>query len=265
MFNLIKASLYKLIREKTFIVTFIVGTVLAILLPLFMHLIFEFGGEFMIFNSVSTSNNFGLTVPINLAVMTIAEFTTGSLRNKIIAGYKRSKIYISLLVSGLVFTIFLMFYYISINVLMGTILGGFDANRMGGATFIWKFLLLVTCSYIFVTTLSLFVSSSLRNIGLALPIIIILLLFLSLIPTFVLVGNSNAQEAGVETTNTVLRWLVPLYSMNEITANSILAEAFAVSTNSFSKVILPGVICSLVYSAAFVALGIFVFNKRDVK
>ena len=195
MFNLFKASLYKLFREKTFLITLIIGTVLAIIIPLITHLVVEeLGGEYMFVSSVTIGSNFGLTVPINLAVMTVAEFTTGTLRNKVIAGYRKSKIYVSLLLSGLVFTVILMAYYIALNTIMGTILGGFDANRIGGADFILPFIAITFACYIFVTTLSIFVATSVRNIGASISIIVIFLVFVSLTrstKTTVLISHLN--------------------------------------------------------------------------
>lgn len=256
MINLFKASLYKLFKEKTFFITLIIGTVLAILIPVLMHAILETtGGEFMLMSSVSIGSNFGLTVPINLTVLTVAEFTTGTLRNKIIAGYRKSKIYISLLFSGLVFTLILMLFYISLNVLMGTILGGFDINKIGGSSFIWPYLAMTLCCYIFVSTLSIFVATSIRNIGASIPIMVVALVFLSIIPTFMLLSDN-------ETAKQALQWIDPVYCINMYGSADALVPGGMLPIDN---VIAPGIASPLIYSVIFVTLGIIEFSRRDVK
>ena len=256
MINLFKASLYKLFKEKTFFITLIIGTVLAIIIPVLMHAILETaGGEFMLMSSVSIGSNFGLTVPINLTVLTVAEFTTGTLRNKIIAGYRKSRIYISLLFSGLIFTLILMVFYISLNVLMGTILGGFDINKIGGADFIWPYLAMTLCCYIFVTTLSIFVATSIRNIGASIPIMVVALVFLSLVPTILMLSNNDTAKQ-------VLQWLDPVYCINMYGSTDALMPGMM---QPIDDVIAPGIASPLIYSAIFIVLGIVEFSRRDVK
>ena len=267
MFSLFKSSLYKLFKEKTFLITLIIGTALGVLIPLFTYLVVNglgedvgglvtTGGDSYLVSSVSVGNNFGLTVPINLAVVTIAEFTTGTLRNKIIAGYRKSEIYLSLLFSGLVFTILLMAYYIAINVLMGTILNGFDANRIGGSDFILPYFAITICCYIFVTTLSIFIATTLRNIGATIPIIILTLLFLSILSSILVIAQND------ETTMMIIRWVNPLQVLNQYSGMSGMFNDFDLVGN---KCLAPGILSPLAYSVLFVGFGIFEFSKRDIK
>ena len=113
MTNLIKSSLYKLIRDWTFRITLIVGAALSVFMCLMYAGIDALGtgtigemcnGYQFYTSSLSPTQNFGLTVPINLIVFTIGEFNCGTIRNKIIAGNKKSLIYISLIITGIIFT-----------------------------------------------------------------------------------------------------------------------------------------------------------------
>ena len=259
MFNLFKASLYKLFREKTFLITMIIGTVLAIILPLFYLLISLEGlnlcsGQAMLLSSVSPGSNFGLTVPINLAVLVVAEFTAGTLRNKIIAGYRKSFIYASLLFSGVIFTFIMMIYYVGLSVLMGTILGGFDASAIGGAKFIVPYIFITLSSYVFIASISIFVSSNIRTLGGSLPILIILLTIMSLIPVFLQLKTDNIE---------LLSWIFPtyvvsLYSGIMTSLGGIIPEMSAVTISG-------GIISPLIYSTVFAVLGTVLFTKRDIK
>ena len=93
MFNIIRASLFKLFKDWTFRITMIVGLGLAALLIGIQAGIGQLNGQSMFLSAVSPSQNFGLTVPINLVVFTVSEFTFGTIRNKIIAGHSKYKVY----------------------------------------------------------------------------------------------------------------------------------------------------------------------------
>ena len=269
MINLFKASLYKLFREKTFLITMIIGTGLAIFIPLLYKIISMtidaesislVSGQNMLLNSVSTGNNFGLTVPINLSVLVVAEFTTGSLRNKIIAGYRKGLIYATLLLSGIIFTFIMMVYYVGLSVLMGTIFGGFDASKIGGADFIVPFIFTTISSYIFVATFSVLVASNIRNIGGSLPILIIVLTFLNIIPVFVQL--STELGAGNENTLLIWSWALPTFVLS-LSSGSL---GGLLSTTNFSDGIkIAGIISPLIYSTIFAVLGTIFFKIRDVK
>ena len=263
MFKLFKASLYKLFREKTFLITMIIGTGLAILLPLLYKLLDLVSGQTMLFASVAPGSNFGLTVPINLSVLIVAEFTTGTLRNKIIAGYRKSLIYLSLLLSGIIFTLIMMVYYVGLSVLMGTILGGFDATAVGGADVIVPFIFITITSYILVASFSTLIASNIRNIGGSLPILIVVLTFLSLIPLFTEISAFSMSEEEFNRLFVTLSWTVPMFTLNSL--SGAIGGATAPEQELWNQMKIAGIISPLIYSAIFVTLGTIFFKIRDVK
>ena len=114
MFKIIRASLYKLFKDRPFRITLIIGVALAVVFSLAYHFILpEMGsGYYMLISSSSPSNNFGLAVPINLITFIIGEYNYGTIRNKIIAGNKRINIYIALFVMGLIYSLAMMTIYV---------------------------------------------------------------------------------------------------------------------------------------------------------
>ena len=259
MFNLFKASLYKLFREKTFLITMIIGTGLAVLLPLLYKLLDFASGQTMLFASVAPGSNFGLTVPINLSVLIVAEFTTGTLRNKIIAGYRKSLIYLSLLFSGIVFTLIMMIYYVGLSVLMGTILGGFDASAIGGVEVIVPFIFITIASYILIASFSTLIASNVRNIGGSLPILIVVLTFLSLVPLFVLFTPEFTDSQLI-----TMCWTVPLFTVNKI-VGTLGIPSIPADKDIWNQVIIAGIVSPIIYSVIFTVLGTIFFKIRDVK
>ena len=106
MNRIIKAFLFKLKKDLTFRITLIVGLSVAVLMTLINFLIdfssrdetgIKFAmcnGQNLLLSSLSPIQNFGLAIPINLIAFTVAEFTQGVIRNKIIAGNSKRKVYI---------------------------------------------------------------------------------------------------------------------------------------------------------------------------
>ena len=112
MINLFRAFFFKLTKDLTFRITAIIGVGLAIVISLIFFAIDKVSGDDGLFRmasgqnllitSLSPTQNFGLSVPINLITFTVLEFTQGTIRNKIIAGNSKGKIYASLFISGLI-------------------------------------------------------------------------------------------------------------------------------------------------------------------
>ena len=277
MFNILKASLYKLFRDTTFKVTLIIGVALAVFTNLLYFIIFKvaidmpelgstlFSGETALINALNPTSNFGLTVPINLVVFTIGEFTYGTIRNKIIAGHKRSSIYFSLLATGFVFTLILMVAYCVLSWGLGSLLGGLHNDSISGET-IGFVILYGFLAYVFIMAVSVFVATLIRSIGGSLPIIILLLVFMGLVPTFTIVGK--AFESGDVTLVTYLpshiaMWIDPLFMLGIYTSsimNTLLTE-----TENATEMILAGTIVPTFWAVVFSFLGLKLFQYRDIK
>lgn len=274
MSNIIKASLFKLFKDKTFTITLIVGICLAIFINLLYFAIFKtasnnggtniFSGETALANSLTPTSNFGLTVPINLVIFTIGEFTYGTIRNKIIAGHKKSSIYLALVITGFVFTLILMTSYCLLSWAIGSILGGVHASGVIGENVLWIILFGFT-AYIFIMAVSVFVATLTRSIGASLPIIIIFFVLLGLIPTFINIGNivKGNFEITDDLAARISMWIDPLFmvSMYSDTVTSIMLS----SNKTTGEMIAAGIVSPLLYASLFIGLGTYIFAKRDVK
>ena len=275
MLRILYASLYKLFRDITFKVTLIIGIVLAILTNLLYFAIakigdIEFGsvlfsGETALINSLSPTSNFGLTVPINLVVFTIGEFTYGTIRNKIIAGHKKSSIYLSLLAIGFVFTTVLMVAYCFLSWAFGSMLGDMHAEGVSGET-IGFVILYGFFAYVFIMTLSVFIASLIRSIGGSLPVIIIFLLFLGLVPTIInisaIFGSSNGNLIDYLPAR-IAMWIDPLFMIG-LYSSSVMSMLIT-DTNNVTEMIVAGIVVPVYWSVIFGVLGLKLFQYRDIK
>lgn len=280
MKQLFLSYLYKLRHDIAFKITLIIGGGLALFLTLiyfglsFLLEAILIDGPSMLISSLSPVQNFGLAVPINLITFTVLEFNQGSIRNKIIAGHSKAKIYTMLFINGLVFTFALMILYCLLNFGLGSLVGEllksmkpeFEVISASYADFyLLKMIILAIVSYISIVSFTIFFATLFRNIGPTIPVIIIGLLICYLAGTIVSIASDN------ETVVWLIRILDPLYGIGaseSIEAGTIITP-YGPQAISKPTILTETFVCSiasnLVYASIFYVLGVVIFSKRDVK
>lgn len=192
MSRLLKAFFYKISKDITFRITLIIGAAVAvfmIILYLALDLFLDtegmkmLTGQSMLVTSFSPVQNFGIAIPINVVSFVILEFTQGTIRNKIIAGHSKFKIYASLYLSGLVLAFSLLLMYVGVCTLFGTIIGGFDldvATMVGtgmgakiSAEFIIKYVVIALLTYTSLVSFAVFLATLFRSMGPCIPLVMI--------------------------------------------------------------------------------------------
>lgn len=263
MKNIIKASIFKLFKDKTFRVTLIVGAVLAVLLSLLYMGINKASsssqigtGGYMFITSFTPVTNFGIAIPINLIIMIVGEFTYGTIRNKVIVGYRKSYIYFALFLIGLIFTFFLLLAYVGLAVLFGSILNGGWGNIITGPE-IGKYLAIGLSGYVFITSVSLFFSSLCRHQGAAigLTILILIICMIAALVSVATCSNLNDLMAAY--------WINPLFAeaMTSIGGNI----PHAMDDLLKDQYMAPGILSPLIYAVVFYTAGTIIFMKKDLK
>lgn len=264
MISIIKASIYKLLKDWTFRITMIIGLGLAALLLTINGITGTLDGDTMMISSVSPAQNFGLTVPINLIVFTVGEFTFGTLRNKIIAGHSKFKLYVGLFITGLIFTFSLMFTYFAIMVGIGSAVGGFNIDEFFTPTFVGCFVAYFICAYIFVTSYSVFVGTLFRQVGGSISLVVVLLVILGLLPLFFNIGGDFGAE-------NVMMWINPLHMVGFYANSQSIAEIIRSMGGKLDiyaqspAMIAAGIITPIYWAAIFFVGGALIFSHRDIK
>lgn len=207
MSRLLKAFFYKISKDATFRITLIIGAGIALLSALIFFLLdrlIDFGnikmltGHGMLVTSFSPAQNYGIAIPINVVSFVVLEFTQGTIRNKIIAGHSKFKIYASLYISGLILAASLLFVYVGFLTLFGTIFGGFDvtvstilgSSGLGvSATpeYIAKYVIIAILSYTTIVSYAVFIATAFRSMGPTIPLVLVAILGLFFIA--VIYGN----------------------------------------------------------------------------
>ncbi len=277
MRNLIRAFFFKLSKDWTFRITMFIGLGLSVFMTLLYLLLdhwMDMGtgeavfctGQSLFLTSLSPAQNFGIAVPINLITFTVMEFSHGTIRNKIIAGNSKGKIYLSLLLSGLTFTFLLMIAYVGLSTGLASIFGGFkmDGNVIGGLSimskmsfeYFWKILVLAILAYALITFTAVFFASIFRSIGPCIPVVVILI-FAAYLSASILAPMATLLD-GLKTANDVLRIINPFYSLGSSTT---VDDVLTITNEAF----LTEIINTAIYSAIFIVGGFLIFKKQDVK
>ena len=217
MARLMRAFFYRISKDITFKITLIVGAGMAVFMTL-LYLILQsaigdgvkmLSGQGMLISSFSPAQNFGIAIPINLISFTYLEFSQGSIRNKIIAGHSKAKIYASLFLSGLVFAFSLLLVYVGLCTALGSIFGGFDPNGMAVAgtasigmivspAYLWKFVALALFSYLTIVSFTVFIATVFRNMGPSIPVVMLVIMGAYLLAMIISVLSSSMIEMAKE-------------------------------------------------------------------
>lgn len=298
MANLFRAFFFKLKKDLTFRIALIIGIAMAIFMTLAFLIIDIMGwvgsdepfkatycaGQNLLINTLNPAQNFGLVVPILLTVFTVAEYNNGIIRNKIIAGNSKTKIYFSILLSSLVFTFCLVTAYIGLCVALSSMIGGFNVNghifstsnvisaisTLIGNThtngeFYLKLIITGVLVYIFVTAMTVFFATLFRSMGPCIPIVIVLLIIMSSETMIANVWAMSADEQDHVADIMVMlsRWLNPLFGLDSYGTKQIAEqEAVYVIENEHFMIHAAS---NFLYITAFTLGGWAIFRKRDVK
>lgn len=262
MARLFRAFFYKISKDITFRITLIIAVGMAVFTTLLYYIlgnslkeafaeqygeelaggIKALSGPSMLLSSFSPAQNFGIALPINLISYTYLEFSQGTIRNKIIAGHSKFKIYSSLYLTGLVFTFILLFAYVGLCTGIGSIFGGFDAHGyslvgMGSLSkvspeFITKFFIVAVLVYVSIVSFTIFTITLFRNMGPSIPVIVLAVMLLYMVPYIVstMNGMQEAMTGGAQAATSAMNTSVMSTSMIE--GSTSLAEASTATTNS---------------------------------
>ena len=279
MGRLLKAFLFKLRKDLAFRITLFIGLGLA-LFSVFGYFIIErviatetefegvkfLSGQSMLISSMTPAQNFGLAIPLNVIIYVCLEFSQGTIRNKIISGHSKFKIYTSLYVSGLILAFLLVGAYVLLSTLLGTLFGGFNLNDLVISTstlagvyytvpYILKMIAICVVVYASLISFTVFFASLFRSIGPSIPVVIVVILGCSFLATFGTLFEAFENEVGL----IIVKIIDPLYCFS---AAGVDSNNNLVLDNATFFMSLGG---NLVYTALWFLAGSAIFRKRDIK
>ena len=265
MGKLIKANFFRVLKSKLLIISLII----AVALPIFTVLMFKGlevtmgdalegvgaaigagGARNLLGTSYNLSNNLGLIIPIFAGVFVVTDFTSGCLRNKIIAGQKRGAIYLSHLIVASIYAVVLVTIYALITLGFGSLILGYaETIKINGGE-IWylvKLFISGTLTFIFVASLSTLIAMSTRS----LPLTIILSLTAAIIIGVITQILALTIQGGDPNNIEKFAGLIPSYSATKI--------------DTSDTVFIEGLISCTLFTTLNTVLGIILFKNKDVK
>lgn len=269
MRNLLKTDLKRIVKDKLFFVVCILSGAFAIFGPLLYKALFsslDMGEELgmiidaktLFFMAFAPGDNCGLIVPILLAIVLCKDFTQGTIRNKIIAGKSRTKIFLSLFISCAITLFAVILAYAILTLAFSLLFFEYQATtfRFSDFLYILESILLECFVYLFIAALVAFLCVFMKNMGLTI-VVYVAISFL-----FALIGGALSMSLSlIDPANKVAYTIVELLAKANVFTGSVIGQG----TKYIFKDLLYVLVPTILGSALFIYLGILVFNKKDLK
>lgn len=274
MKQLLKADLFRVYKSMLSRIALILALAFPVLIAL-MFLGFRAIAEIdsamdgdMLFNAntilgsvYSLSNNIGLVVPAFAGILVCTDCTSGTLRNKVIAGNRRAAIYLSHLIVSILFSVVIITIYAAVTAGITLLFFPFswDADALDLGREIVCFIANGTMTFVFMATFTTMLAMIFRN---AAPTIIFTVVFgivLYLINTIVGLLNYESYKYAV--------YFIPTFAGNTFNLNnfSLLGIFGQTAPADRGLIFAEGMLSYLFFGAVHTVIGLFAFKKRDIR
>ena len=274
MKGLLKADFKRVMKDKLLIVMGILAVVFALITPLLYALLFS--GEDMtgtgllsgfvsaksnFFSSFSIGNNIGLIAPVLLSIALWKDFSYGTVRNKIIAGKSRTAIFMSLFITCSVIFVGVMLLHGFVTLGVSLIFFDYQPTAFTWSDFwyLLESLALDVLMLLFVSAMLSWLCACMKNVGLVIVLYIAISFILTLAASIITIVLSVLQvTGGKESTIATLEFI------NKINVTNA-ATYIGAGTEYTMKDILYLTVPAIVSILGFLGLGLWRFNKKDLK
>lgn len=274
MLKLLKTDLIRIFKDKLFLVLSIIGLAFALFTPVLYKLIFSLNGlsseDFALFDMVeitgkaqffaafSPANNFGLIAPILICIILFKDFSQGTVRNKIICGNRRSHIFLSMFISGLVALFAVVLAHALVSLCLSSAFFGYqyEAFKLADFGYLMLSLLFELVVFAFLASFMAFLCVSSKNMGL----VILSYVAFSLLATM-LSGISLIAQMLIDPEKKIAIKIFEIILKINVFSNGLIGTGTSYNTETVLYILIP----SLVFTAILVGLGIVVLNKKDLK
>lgn len=270
MRDLLITDLRRIVKDKLFLVACILGGVFALFTPLlYAGIELALGEEVemlgplmearsLFFSAFLPGSNFGLILPILVAIVLCKDFRYGTVRNKIIAGKTRTAVFFSLFASTAAVTCGVILGHALLSLLVSLLFFPYAAAPFTWSSFLYLlvsvlFSLLV---YVFLSALITFLGATLKSAGVTVVLYVAANFFFSIVGAVVAVA-----EIFIEPTNKTASKLLEILGKANLFTTTHIGMGTAYTATDVLCVLLP----TLLGSALCLGLGAYLFRKRDLK
>ncbi len=275
MFDLLKTDLKRALKDKLFIILLIIAGFFAITTPLLYKGIFmllELGTEdlaememlgfsmnakSLFFSAFSLGNNFGLILPIFIAIILCKDFSHGTIRNKIICGKSRASIYFSMLITCIILICSFILAHAILTLLISLIFFDYQSASFTFSDFgyLMASIGLEILVYLLVSALLVFFIVYMKNAGLSIVMYFVVAFI------FIIIGSiTQTTVLFADKGEASYKILEFLNVANAFTTTSI-GTGISYELKELLYLILP----NLAFTIILVFLGLLIFRKKDLK
>lgn len=271
MRNLLKADLYRIFHDKAIYVGSIIIAIFEFLTAI-LFLIIKISASSMIENpvaaeelrnqfsfvallasSTSFTGNMGLVIFIISIVFLTREFSFGTIRNKVISGHSKTKIYLSTSITSIIIGSGLYIVNLFTSIIFGLIFLGTGIITSTTLSQVCVGLLFAILLSFFFSLLACFYSMVIKTSGLSIVAYVASVL--------VIAGLSKVYELS----SSFPKWVFTLCEFNPIYQINLVASAMS-DFSLYTQEIVLIMSFSLVFYIAFITIiGALIFRKCDLK
>lgn len=275
MLNLIKSDFRRVVKDKLTLILCIIGFGFAIFTPLLYKGIFSLAtsdpmtdaligsinAKTIFFASFSTSNNFGLIIPVLLAIVLCKDFSFGTIRNKIIGGHNRTNIFISMYVVCATVMIGVVLLHALLSLFVSLLFFDYQSTpfEFPDAVYFVVSLLLEIVVYLFMAALLTWMCATFKNVGIAIVMFVAVAFIMSIVSTIITVAieilsMSPSNDVALDVLNFIQK-------INLFNAAVYIGSGDSYMLSDILYIVIP----AFVGVAGLLGLGIKKFNKKDLK
>ena len=272
MSRLLKADLYHLRKSRLTLIALILAAAFPVLIVLLykgINLLSGFdeisgGASLFSANNVigtvfSLTNNIGLVLPVFAGIIVCLDLSNGTLRNKVIAGNRRSAIYLSHLLISMLFLVVVIAVYAIVTTALALLFFPFsrDAAMNLGLEIVY-FLVYGLASFAFIATVTTMVALTFRSVAPTIIITIVFSIVLYLLNTVLMMFDLGSFRYAV--------YFIPTYAGNIFNLNGSLLGMFDPAADvSRDLIFAEGMLSYLFFGSLHTLLGLLIFKKRDLR
>ncbi len=275
MFNLLNADFYKLKRNKAFLIAilFTIGVAIFMLYSGYSDKV-KYGTTIEVEQLIINYITFiGVVISVFVSLFIGIEYSDGTIRNKIVMGYSKYKIYLSNLIVVILASLLLECIFIGIVAAIGIpLFGKFTMSLSLFAFFVFDMFMIIiayTAIYTFIVLLcSNKTISTVICILLSFGMLMLSLTLINILNTNEYITQALIGDNGEVTYETVKNPKYPSEEKKKI-CKTILdiipaGQGFEIAGRSdFDEKIFP--IYSLGVIVFFTSIGIYLFNRKELK
>lgn len=271
MSKLLKADFYHMRKSRLTLIALILAVAFPVLIVVLfsgMDLMAGLGGSddgslftanYIISSVFSLTNNLGLVLPVFAGIIVCMDLSNGTLRNKVIAGNRRSAIYLSHLLISMLFLVAVIAIYAAVTVALALLIFPFNWDTpLSLGKEIAYFTAYGLTTFAFIATVSTMLALTFRSVAPTIIITIVYAIVMMLPSAILMIVDYSKYEYAV--------YFIPTFAGNFFTLNGGLSSMLLQpGATSKDLIFAEGMLSYAFFGALHTVIGLLVFKKRDLR